>query len=218
MGEEFNLQAFVREDEEEAKQIRRQDYIPVVLYGPGVENKNLKVKKGDFERVYNQAGESSLINLKIGDEDQVKILVKDMQRDPIKDEIVHIDFYQVKMDEKISTEIPLEFVGESKVVKELGGYLEKHLDTVEVECLPGDLVHQIEVDISVLKTFDDEIKVQDLPVHKGVEIVTDPEEIVANVHMPKGEAEGAGEEEAPEEEAAGEEEGSESSEESQQGE
>lgn len=211
MGEEFHLQALTRDKQEKTKALRREEYIPAVLYGPGADNKSLKVKKGEFEKVYNRAGESSLVNLKIDDQQEVKVLVKDIQRDPIKEEVVHIDFYQVKMDEKIYTEVPLEFVGESRAVKEQGGYLEKSLDTVEIECLPGNLVHEITVDVSGLETFEDYIKVKDLPDYEGVTIETDPEEIVASVTPPKTEEET--EEEEGESEAGASEAASESSEE-----
>lgn len=206
MGEEFNLQAFYRQEEETPKATRRENYIPVVLYGPYVDNPpKLKIKKGDFEKIYNRAGESSLINLKIDNEEPSKILIKDIQKHPTKEDIIHADFYQVKMDEKIYTEIPLKFVGEARTVKEEGGYLTKNLDSVEVECLPGDLVHEIEVDVSVLQTFDDDIKVGDLQAPKGVEITTDPEEVLATTTPPREEEEEEEEAEAPAEGEAAEE-------------
>ncbi|SRR6056297_432088 len=208
MGEEFNLQAFYRKGEEETpKQTRREGFIPVVLYGPSLDKSlSLKVRKGEFEKIYNQAGESSLINLQTEEEKPGKILIKDIQKNPIQGEVTHADFYQVKMDEKIYTEIPLRFVGEARTVKEEGGYLTKNLDSVEVECLPADLVHEIEVDISGLQTFDDDIKVGDIQVPKGIEISTDPEEVVVTTTPPKeeeeeeaeAEAEGEGEEAAEE--------------------
>ena len=199
MGEEFNLQATSRTEKENPKQVRREGFIPVVLYGPYVEkSKQLKVKKGDFERIYNQAGESSLINLNL-DKNSEKILIKDIQRDPVKEEIIHADFYQVKMDEKIYTEIPLSFVGEAKAVKELGGYLTKNIDSLEVECLPGDLVYEIEVDVSKLENFEDDIKIKDLNIPKGVEVADDPENIVATVTPPQEEKEEEQAEETSEE-------------------
>ncbi len=191
MTEEFNLKATTRKKEEKPNQVRRDNFIPVILYGPSVkESQELKIKKGEFERVYNQAGESSLINLKNDqDKKEEKILIKDIQRDPVKGDIIHADFYQVKMDEKIYTEIPLSFIGESKAVKELGGYLTKNLDSLEVECLPGDLVYEIEVDISQLESFEDDIKVKDLQIPKGIIITLDPEEVVATTTPPQEEEE-----------------------------
>lgn len=93
------------------------------------------------------------------------------------------------MDEKIKTEIPLEFVGESEAVKSLEGSLVQNKDSVEVECLPGDLVGEIQIDISVLKTFDDSIHISDITVPHGIEILADAEEMIASVEPPRSEEE-----------------------------
>lgn len=164
------------------------DYIPAVIYGKGVESQSLKVKRSDFEKVFKVAGESNLINLDRGD-GTVKVIVKDLQRDVLKDFVTHIDFYQVNMKEKIKAEIPLHFVGEAKAVKELGGTLIKDIDSVEVECLPSDLVDHIDVDISVLATYEDAIRMEDLKLPQGIELVSETNEIVAAVREPKVEAE-----------------------------
>lgn len=165
------------------------NFIPAVLYGKGVENKNLKVKKIDFDKVFSSAGESTLIELLAGNEAGVKVLVKDIQRDVLKNFVTHIDFYQVNMKEKIHAEVPLRFVGESKAVKELGGVLIKDISAVEVECLPGDLVDHLEVDIAVLVTFDDAIRTNDLKLPAGVVLVHHTNDVVAAVKEPKVEAE-----------------------------
>ncbi len=187
---EIKLTAQARDEKNgRAKQIRAKGFIPVVLYGSGGENKNLKIRKIDFEKIYDLAGESSLINLEVDKEPAVKVLVKDMQRDPVKDEIIHVDLYRVDMHKKIRTEIPLHFTGEAPAVKELNGILVKNMDEVEVECLPGDLVHQLEVDLSVLKTFDEIIKLHDLKLPAGMELVSETDDIVANVVQPRVEVE-----------------------------
>jgi len=164
------------------------DQIPAVIYGKGVETQSLSVKRSDFEKVFRTAGESTLIDLDRGD-GSIKVLVKDIQRDILKGFVTHIDFYQVNMKEKIKTEIPLHFVGEAKAVKELGGALIKDLDSVEVECLPGDLVDHIDVDISVLNTYEDAIRLNDLTLPKGLVLVSETNEMVAAVREPKAEAE-----------------------------
>lgn len=164
------------------------DYLSAVLYGKGIETQSLKLKLADFVKVFTAAGESNLIKLE-AEAAAVNVLVKDIQRDPIKHFINHVDFYQVNMKEKVNTEIPLHFIGESKVVRELGGMLNKEIHEVEVECLPSDLVDHIDVDISVLNDFDDVIKIADLNVPKGLEINADGETIVAMVMKPKTEVE-----------------------------
>lgn len=164
------------------------DLIPAVIYGKGIETRSLKLKRGDFEKVFRTAGESNLIELDFG-QGAVKVLVKDIQRDVLKNFVTHVDFYQVNMSEKIKTEIPLHFIGEAKAIKELGGTLIKDMDSIEVECLPGDLVDHIDVDISVLNTFEDAIRQNDLTLPKGLVLVSDTNEMIAAVREPKLEAE-----------------------------
>jgi len=120
-----------------------------------------------------------------------------VQKDPLKATIIHIDLYQVDMNKKITTEIPLHFIGESEAVKELGAVLVKTIDSVEVECLPGDLVNHIDVDLSVLKNFHDAIKTNDLKLPAGMKLVNETNDIVANVIEPKAEVEEVPVEEVP---------------------
>jgi large subunit ribosomal protein L25 len=164
------------------------DSLAAVLYGNGIEAQSLKLKAADFIKVFAAAGESNLIKLNTGTE-TVNVLVKSLQKNPLKNFINHVDFYQVNMKEKVNTEIPLHFIGESKVVKEMGGMLNKEINEIEVECLPSDLVDHIDVDISVLNDFDDVIKISDLNIPKGLEISADAETIVAMVMRPKVEEE-----------------------------
>lgn len=165
------------------------DFLAAVIYGNGVESQSLKIKRLDFEKTFTVAGESNLISLNYGD-GEVKVLVKDTQRDVMKNFFTHVDFYQVNMKEKITTEIPLHFIGESKAVKELGGMLMKETHEVEVECLPIDLVDHIDVDISSLNTYDDVITISDLTLPKGFRLLhNNPEDVVAMVVEPKVETE-----------------------------
>jgi len=181
---EIKLSAQKREKNEKLSA----DFIPGVVYGKGVENNSLKINKIEFDKAFAVAGESNLISLDFG-EGSVKVLVKDTQRDVLKNTFTHVDFYQVNMKEKITAEIPLHFVGEAKAVKELGGALIKDIDHLEVECFPGDLVDHIDVDISVLHTFDDAIRINDLTLPKGVMAVSHTNEMIAAVREPKAEAE-----------------------------
>jgi large subunit ribosomal protein L25 len=170
-------------------------YIPGILYGKKIENSIIKVKKNEFEKAWEKAGESNLIDLKINDSEAVKVIIKDVQFEPVKNIPIHVDFYQVNMKEKIITEIPLEFIGESKAVKELGGLLMKYTDEVEVKCLPGDLLDHIDVDISKLNSFEESIYMKDLKLPESMELLRDPDEIVVNVIAPKTDDQIAKEEE-----------------------
>ncbi len=179
-SKEINLSAQKRE-KSGLSQLRNQGFIPAVVYGAGGVNENLKVKKSEFDKVFEAAGESHLINLGIEGGSNVKVLVKDVQRNPVKNTILHIDFFKVDMDKKITTEIPLRFVGESKAVKEQGGTLVKTIDMVEVKCLAKDLVDTIEVDIAALKDLHDAIRMHDLKLPQGIELVSQTDEIVVMV-------------------------------------
>lgn len=161
--------------------------MPAVVYGYGIEPQNLSVKYLDLERMYQRAGESTLIDLQINEAEPAKVLISEIQTDSVTDRYLHVDFNQIRMDKKLTADIPLKFVGESEAVKSLGGILETSLQTVEVECLPKDLVSEIEVDLSPLKTFDDIIYVKDLKVPAGLEIINDPKNAVALVVEPREE-------------------------------
>ncbi len=151
----------------------------------------MSVPAGDFEKIYRDAGESTIVGLQVGETEPVKVLIQDIQKHITRGQITHVDFYQVNMAEKLTATVPIEFVGESPAVKELQGTFVPTLYEVEVESLPGDLPSEIVVDISALKNFEDAIRVKDLPVdHSKVEIlVDDPEMTVAAVQPPKSEEE-----------------------------
>jgi len=182
MTTKVELQAQLRSEENgKAKDIRSAGFIPAVIYGYGVANKNIKVKKHDFEKVFATAGEFNLIDLTVDIGSSVKAIVKDVQRDGVTNGIIHVDFYQVDMANKITTEIPLNFIGETKAVKELGGTLVKNIDAVAVSCLPGDLVSHIDVDISTLENFDQFIRLHDLILPKGMTLAHETNEAVVGV-------------------------------------
>lgn len=178
---EFKLKAQLREKGEKLSK----DFIPAIMYGKGIDNKIIKVAKNEFEKVFSAAGESNLIDLEI-DSEKSKVLVKDTQKDVLKHTVSHIDFYQVNMKEKLTTEIPLNFVGEPKAVKELNAMFTKDIDAVEVSCLPTDLVDHIDVDVSGLVNYDDSIRLSDIILPKGIELEAEfLDTIVASVREPR---------------------------------
>lgn len=173
------------------KEVRQDGNIPAVVYGKGIKPVSLAVDKKEFIKLYKQAGENTLIDLSISGNDTRKILISEVQLDPITDAPIHIDFHQVKLDEKVTTEIPLEFINEeaSPAVKELGGTIIKEKDVLEVESLPSDIPHDIEVDLLILKTFSDMIRVSDLKVPSNVKVLNDLDEVVVLVEEPRSEEE-----------------------------
>ncbi|MFA5643961.1 MAG: 50S ribosomal protein L25 [Patescibacteria group bacterium] len=173
----INLKSQIRDQKEKLEK----DFIPAVVYGSGLESTSLSLKLNDFIKVYDLAGESNLIELELGDKGKINVLVKEVQRNPIKDFINHVDFYKVDMDKEITTEIPLEFIGESKAVKESGAMLVKNINEILVECLPSDLVDHIDINISVLEEVGDIIKISDINLPKGMKVLNNLEDSVATI-------------------------------------
>ena len=170
------------------KSLRREGIIPAVVYGGKEGATPIELDLKEFSKVFKTAGETTLIKLLV--EEEVKnVLVHDISRDSITEEISHVDFYEVKMDEKITAKVPLIFIGDAPAVIDLGGVLIKAMQELEVRALPADLPHQIEVDVSQIKTFDDNILVKDIKLPKNVEILEHLETSVAAVIPPRSEAE-----------------------------
>ena len=182
----INLSAKVRkEDKKDTKALREEDRLLGVLYGFKIKNVSLELDYKEFDGVYKEAGKSSLILLEVeGEKDPYKVLIHETQRDPLSDEFIHVDFYQPSLKEKTEANIPLIFEGESEAVEMLEGTLIKNINEVQVKALPQDLPHDIKVNIDILKTFSDHVKISDLNVSKEVEILKDSEEIVASVVPP----------------------------------
>lgn len=183
----IQLSAKTRHPGKETSQLRHQNQVPAVLYGRGIKNVNLSVDEKIFEKVLKEAGESTLVDLIADDKKPIKVLIYDVARNPVSDKAIHVDFYQVRMDEKIKTKIQLEFVGQSAAIKEFGGVLVKSFHELEIEALPQDLIHQIEVDISKIKTFEDHVLVKDLALPAGIKVMASLDEIVASVVAPREE-------------------------------
>jgi len=166
------------------KTLRKKGILPAILYGPKIKSSSLEVDSKEFEKIYQEAGESSLVSLEVEGK-KIPVLIHEIQRDPLTDKILHIDFYQAPLEEKITAKIPLIFEGFSPAVKELGGTLVKVIHELEVKAKPEDLPKEIKVDISSLKIFEDILTIKDLKVSIGVEILKNPEEIVAEVFPPE---------------------------------
>lgn len=183
------------------KSIRKEGLVPAVLYGHKTENMPIVINETEFIRVFKEAGESTLIKLSIeGDKKEEKmVLVHDFDKDPLRGRFIHVDFYQPQMDEVISAEVPLEFISVAPAEKDLGGILVKNIHNIEVEALPHKLPRQIEVDLSVLNTFEDAIQIKDLNLPEDVEVKLNPEETVVSVLPPRSESEIEALEETPEE-------------------
>ncbi len=165
---------------------REKGKLPAVVYGPEVENLPLQVDYKEFEKIFSKIGETSLLSLKIKDKKkEYPVLIHEVQKDPITDEFIHVDFYQAPLREEVEATVPLIFEGESQAVEEQEGTLVENMREIEVKALPQKLPPEIKVDISNLKTFEDHILVKDLNIPEEVEIRRGPEEIVASVTPPE---------------------------------
>lgn len=167
-----------------AKTLRQQGLVPAVMYGKEKETQLLQIEARSLGKVLSVAGTHQLISLQLGDKKPVITLARDIQKDVIKREYLHVDFYIVKMDEKVEARVPLHLVGESPAVA-LGGVLTQGLDQLDIECLPGDLVNFIEVDVSALVDFNDSVTVANLVVPATIHVLSDPDSMVAKVEAPR---------------------------------
>jgi large subunit ribosomal protein L25 len=169
----------------QVKNLRRQGLVPAVLYGRGIEASPVQIEAKALTRVLDIAGTHQLISLKIGNQESRMTLVRDIQRDPIRRNYSHVDFYIVKMDEKVTASVPVLLVGVSPAVRDLDGILTQGLDQIEIECLPGDLIASIEVDISSLTELNDTITVSDLKTPETLTVLSDPDSVVVKIEPPR---------------------------------
>ncbi|GFN21752.1 50S ribosomal protein L25/general stress protein Ctc [Thermanaeromonas sp. C210] len=170
-----------------AGRLRRRGLLPGILYGREVGNLPVEVDLKEMKRVLGREGESALVQVKLEQGGQVReytALVREVQRHPIRGELVHIDFYQVPAGEKITANVPVVLEGEPRGVK-IGGILQHGLHEVEVECLPEDLPEAITVDVSGLD-IGDHLTVADLTPPRGVTILSEPTSLIATVVSVRG--------------------------------
>ncbi len=164
------------------KKLRDSGGIPAVVYGHKVKNVQIEVDYKELSKVLKEAGESSLIELSVeGEKERRPVLIHELQKDPVSDNFIHIDFFQASLKEEVEVEVPIVFEGEAPAVKDLGGTLVKNISELEVKALPQNLPHEIKVSIEGLKTFEDHILVKDLKLPEGVRATAKPDEIVALV-------------------------------------
>jgi large subunit ribosomal protein L25 len=184
-----------------ARTTRREGRVPGVLYGHGEESVALSVDARELQRlVHSVSIENTIVDLAVeGVRQPVKVLIREIQRHPTREEYLHVDFFHIAMDEKLSVEVPIVLVGTPIGVKDKGGIVDHQLRELEVYCLPGEIPEKIEVDVSALD-IGDAIHVGDIVVPEGVEVEIDAERSVVTVLAPTVVAEeeaAAAAEEAP---------------------
>lgn len=165
--------------------IKNAGKIPAVVYGPGVKNVLVEIDYKEFQKVFKEAGESSLVSLHVeGEKEERPVLVHEIQKNSVSDKIIHIDFFQASLKEEVQAKVPLVIEGISLAVKDLGGTLVKHFSELEVKALPQNLPHEIKISIDGLKTFEDHILVKDLILPEKVKVIAKANEIVVSVSQP----------------------------------
>ncbi len=172
----------------QVKALRREGNVPAVLYSRRGEPMILQANNRELLRVLQRAGGSRLVKLNItGAKDAPMALVREVQREPIKGSVLHVDFFGVSMTEAIKVEIPVRYEGTSPAVTRNEGVLIHAMDSIEIECLPGDLIDSVSIDVSKLEKVGDVIRVSDLKVPAAVKLLADSEATVARVSHLAGE-------------------------------
>lgn len=167
------------------KQLRRTGVIPANLFGKTIESQAIQVNGVEFNRVYKEAGETSLIYVKVEGEDKERpTLVTSVHFNPITGDKLHVDFHQVNLKEKVTANVPVEIIGESELVNSNEAVLSQSLNEIEIEALPTEIPESITFDISLLKAIGDHLLVSDAKVSADVEIKTDPEQMVVSLQEP----------------------------------
>lgn len=185
-----------------AQRLREKGKIPVILYGAKIDTVPLTLDRKDLITILkSESGENTIFKVAF-DTKTTNAMIKEIQRDPVSDEILHTDFIHIAMDKKIEVSVPLNFKGEAIGVKAEGGFVDVVTREVEIECLPKDIPEHITVDISELH-LNQSLKIEDLSLPEGAEILTDPNTVVVHIEPPQAEEEIVEEEE---EEIIGEEE------------
>lgn len=200
--------------------LRRQGITPAHLYGHNVEPVPLQCDTVHLRQVLAKTGTTGLIELKLDKARKTRaVMTREIQKDALTGELIHVDFYQVRMEEKIRVEVPIVQVGEAPALKMKENFLSHELDTLSIECLPNEIPAQIELDVSVLEEADQTIHVSDIVLGDNITVLTNPEQLIMKISTgfvekegPEGElgleavsAEGVGApEEKPEEAASSE--------------
>lgn len=163
--------------------LRHQGVTPVHLFGHGIESLALQCETAQLKRVLAEAGRTKLIDLKLDRKKPRKAVVREVQRSPKTSELLHVDFYQVRMEEKIRVEVPIVLTGEAPALKLKENMLEHYLTSLTVECLPDEIPADIELDLSPLVETDDAIRVKDIHLGEKITVLNEPETAVVRISM-----------------------------------
>ena len=171
------------------KSLRREKIIPANIFGKKIKSEAIQIKLTDFESVYRECGETKVVEISLGGKLK-PVLIHGVQKDPVTDGYLHVDFLQVDLKQKVTAYVPIELVNESPAEKQGFGTVVQHIGEIEVEALPTEIPENFQVDLAALKVADDNVKVKDLKTDiKKVKILEDEEQIIVKVEPIKVEEE-----------------------------
>ncbi len=163
-----------------SRRVLREGKLPAIVYGHNTEPTPILLDKLEFQKVFVKSGRTHLVDLAIDGRTE-KVLVREIQTHPRRLGPIHVDFYQVDLQEKIEVEVPIHLVGESAPVKRGDADIMQPLHTIRVQCLPSDIPESLEIDITPLEEIEMELRVSDLTVPKNVTVLEDPDELVVKI-------------------------------------
>lgn len=182
------LEATPREILQKAKYVRSAGRIPAVYYGRGQKTLTLHLAYQQFRKVFEKAGENTIIDLSVNGK-TFPVLVHEIQFDPVSDAINHVDFIHVDMTKEVTTSVKVSIIGTAPAVKNLGGILDVQKHEIKIKCLPKDLIHHIDVDVTPIIDFHTSVHVKDLKVPPTIKILDKPEDTVVTAVPPRAEEE-----------------------------
>jgi|SRR5579864_745422 len=164
-----------------SRRLHRQGKLAAVVYGHNTQPTALELDRLEFQKVFIKSGRTHLVDLVVDGDRTEKVLVREIQTHPRRLGPIHVDFYQVNLEETIEVEVPVHLVGESAAVKRGDADILQPLHTIRVECLPSDIPESFEVDLTPLEEIEMELRVSDLSVPKGVKVLEDPEDLLVKI-------------------------------------
>ena len=181
----MDLTAHTREIRgKKVKTLRRQGITPVHVFGHGIEPEALQCNTVDLQKVLAQAGTTGIVGLKV-DKSRKKrnVMVREVQKEPRSGQLLHVDFYQIRMEEKLRVDVPIILTGEAPALKLKENFLSHELDSLSIECLPDEIPNLIEVDVSVLEEADQSIHVQDIALGEELTVFNNPDQLVVKINV-----------------------------------
>jgi large subunit ribosomal protein L25 len=164
-----------------SRQLHREGKLAAVVYGHNTQATPLVLDRMEFQKVFVKSGRTHLVDLVVDGDRTDKVLVREIQTHPRRLGPIHVDFYQVNLEEKITVEVPVHLTGESASVKRGDADVLQPVHALRVECLPSDIPEAFEVDITPLEEIDSELRVSDLTVPNGVTVLLDPDELIVKI-------------------------------------